>query len=103
MLKISEVYCEDECEAQGKINNHQKSPVLMKRVPFWSGAAVKNSKLINISMKDYFDKYLVLIFYPYDFTVVCPSELMQFNDRFEEFQDIGKKKKKKEFNERLIN
>jgi len=33
-------------------------------------------------------KYLVLFFYPLDFTFVCPTELLGFSDRIKEFHDI---------------
>ena len=32
---------------------------------------------------------MVLLFYPLDFTFVCPTELTAFSDRYEEFQGIG--------------
>ena len=35
------------------------------------------------------DKYLVLFFYPLDFTFVCPTEIIAFSDRVEEFRAIG--------------
>ena len=31
-------------------------------------------------------KYVVLFFYPMDFTFVCPSEILAFNSKFQEFQ-----------------
>lgn len=34
-------------------------------------------------------KYLVFFFYPADFTFVCPSEIVAFSDRIEEFQEIN--------------
>ena len=34
-------------------------------------------------------KYLVLFFYPLDFTFVCPTEIIAFSDRLAEFQEIG--------------
>ena len=34
-------------------------------------------------------KYLVLFFYPLDFTFVCPTEIIAFSDRVEEFRAIG--------------
>ncbi|CAI8048681.1 Peroxiredoxin-4, partial [Geodia barretti] len=33
-------------------------------------------------------KYLVFFFYPLDFTFVCPTEILAFNDRLEEFRAI---------------
>ncbi len=33
-------------------------------------------------------KYLVLFFYPLNFTFVCPTEIIAFSDRVEEFRAI---------------
>ncbi len=35
------------------------------------------------------NKYLVLFFYPLDFTFVCPTEILAFNNRLDEFQKLG--------------
>ena len=37
---------------------------------------------MQISLSDYAGKYVVLFFYPLDFTFVCPTEIIAFNDRF---------------------
>lgn len=43
----------------------------------------------NVSLSDYKGKWLILLFYPLDFTFVCPTELISFSDRLEEFQGVG--------------
>jgi len=43
----------------------------------------------KISLKDYKDKWVVLFFYPLDFTFVCPTEIIAFNDKAAEFSKIG--------------
>ena len=43
----------------------------------------------KIALSDYKGKYLVLFFYPLDFTFVCPTEIIQFSDKAEEFRKIG--------------
>ena len=43
----------------------------------------------TIKSTDYEDKYLVLFFYPLDFTFVCPTEIISFSDRAKEFKEIG--------------
>jgi alkyl hydroperoxide reductase subunit AhpC len=43
----------------------------------------------TVSLSDYADKWLVLFFYPLDFTFVCPTEITAFSDRAQEFRDIG--------------
>lgn len=44
----------------------------------------------KISLDDYKGKYVVLFFYPLDFTFVCPTEIIEFNKKAEEFRKIGK-------------
>lgn len=43
----------------------------------------------KVSLSDYKGKWLVLFFYPLDFTFVCPTEITALSDRFEEFEEIG--------------
>jgi len=43
----------------------------------------------NVALSDYQGKWLVLLFYPLDFTFVCPTELTTFSDRYEDFLGIG--------------
>ena len=40
-------------------------------------------------MSDYKGKYLVIVFYPFDFTYVCPTELISFSENLPKFQEIG--------------
>ena len=44
--------------------------------------------LLQISLSDYAGKYVVLFFYPLDFTFVCPTEIIAFNDRFTDILNI---------------
>src|SRR5436309_14844002 len=43
----------------------------------------------NVKLSDYRGKWVVLLFYPLDFTFVCPTELTAFSDRYEDFEGIG--------------
>ncbi len=43
----------------------------------------------KVSLADFSGKWLVLFFYPLDFTFVCPTEITALSDRFDEFQEIG--------------
>jgi len=43
----------------------------------------------NVKLADYKGKWLVQIFYPLDFTFVCPTELTAFSDRYEELEGVG--------------
>ena len=54
---------------------------------FVAPAVVDGDKIIeNFSMEQYLDKkYVVLFFYPMDFTFVCPTELIAFQEKLAEF------------------
>nr|YP_011005075.1 putative peroxiredoxin Ycf42 [Analipus japonicus]WAM61938.1 putative peroxiredoxin Ycf42 [Analipus japonicus] len=55
--------------------------------PDFEAAGVFDEELIKIRLSDYRDKkYVVLFFYPLNFTFVCPTEITSFSDRFEEFK-----------------
>lgn len=43
----------------------------------------------NVKLSDYKGKWLILLFYPLDFTFVCPTELTAFSDRLDELNSIG--------------
>jgi peroxiredoxin (alkyl hydroperoxide reductase subunit C) len=43
----------------------------------------------NVRLADYAGKWVVLLFYPLDFTFVCPTELTTFSDRVADFEAIG--------------
>ena len=56
--------------------------------PF-QASAFKDGKFIELSEKDVLGKWAVFFFYPADFTFVCPTELGDVADHYEEFQKLG--------------
>src|SRR5438034_8951281 len=42
-----------------------------------------------VKLSDYRGKWVVLLFYPLDFTFVCPTELTTFSDRYAAFEGVG--------------
>jgi alkyl hydroperoxide reductase subunit AhpC len=60
-----------------------------KPAPSFKKPAVVNGDFSTVSLEQYKGKYLVLFFYPLDFTFVCPTEIIAFSDRAKEFRDIG--------------
>ena len=42
--------------------------------------AVKDGEFTTVSLNDYKGKYVVIVFYPFDFTYVCPTELISFSE-----------------------
>lgn len=52
---------------------------------FKADAVMPDGSFKQISLEDYKGKYVLLFFYPLDFTFVCPTEIIAFSDRHEEF------------------
>ncbi len=63
--------------------------VSQKAPDFKVGAVLENGQFKDISLSDYKGKYVVLFFYPLDFTFVCPTEIIAFSDAAAEFQKRG--------------
>lgn len=59
------------------------------RLPEWSFEVYHEGKFREINLKDYFGKWLILFFYPADFTFICPTELVEMADLYSEFQKFG--------------
>ena len=59
-----------------------------KNAPDFTAAAVLPDGSIkgDFKLSDYKGKYVVLFFYPLDFTFVCPTELIAFSKRIREFE-----------------
>lgn len=63
---------------------------VQKEAPDFTADAVVNEDFKQIKLSDYKGKnYVVLFFYPLDFTFVCPTEIVAFSDRIKEFHDRG--------------
>lgn len=62
-----------------------------KPAPDFNMASTKDLDKLdkNVSLKDYKGKWLILFFYPLDFTFVCPTEITALSDRYGEFQELG--------------
>lgn len=56
---------------------------------FTATAVVDGGDFKEINLNDYKGKWLVLFFYPLDFTFVCPTELTQFKDNLGAFSEEG--------------
>lgn len=69
--------------------HHCEGAKVCNPAPDFKGTAVVNGQFKDISLKDFAGKYLVLFFYPLDFTFVCPTEVIAFNDRADEFKALN--------------
>lgn len=56
------------------------------KIPEFEFEVFHNDEIKKIKFSDYKDKWLVLVFYPADFTFVCPTELEELADLYSEFK-----------------
>jgi peroxiredoxin (alkyl hydroperoxide reductase subunit C) len=63
--------------------------VLNTKIQPFSADAFKQGEFIKVSDEDLQGKWAVFFFYPADFTFVCPTELGDLADHYEEFQKRG--------------
>ena len=57
-------------------------------LPF-KATAYHNGSFVDVSEQDLKGKWSVVFFYPADFTFVCPTELGDLADEYEEFKRLG--------------
>uniref|UniRef100_A0A7S0W9L7 Thioredoxin domain-containing protein n=1 Tax=Hemiselmis tepida TaxID=464990 RepID=A0A7S0W9L7_9CRYP len=80
--------------ATGAEAHHDDSPyhlAVRKPAPPWSGPAVLNGEFQDLSSQSLIKdkKWVVLFFYPLDFTFVCPTEIVEFDNRLKDFKALG--------------
>ncbi len=63
--------------------------IVGRKAPDFALEGVLNGKFHTYRLSDYKGKWVVLFFYPLDFTFVCPTEILAFSDRLGEFRRIG--------------
>jgi len=60
-----------------------------KKAPEFTADAVLGGQFKTVSLSEMKGKWVVLFFYPLDFTFVCPTEILAFSDRLGEFRKLG--------------
>lgn len=75
---------------QQKEENNMSSTMVRREMPEFTMDAydAKTGHFTTVSDKDYKGKWAVVCFYPADFTFVCPTELEDLADHYEEFQKL---------------
>lgn len=63
--------------------------IIGTKAPAFAGAAAHQGEIKKISLDDYAGKWLVMFFYPLDFTFVCPTELVAFDEAYGKFKEAG--------------
>ncbi|WJX79566.1 thioredoxin-dependent peroxiredoxin [Trifolium repens] len=65
-------------------------PLVGNTAPDFEAEAVFDQEFIKVKLSEYIGKkYVILFFYPLDFTFVCPTEITAFSDRHAEFEELN--------------
>lgn len=64
-------------------------PLINSEIKPFKTTAFQNGKFIPVSDESMKGKWSVLVFYPADFTFVCPTELEDLADNYEQFRKLG--------------
>ena len=60
-----------------------------QKAPYFSVQAFHEDDVKRIKSDDYAGKWVILLFYPADFTFVCPTELGEFADKYAELKELN--------------
>lgn len=63
--------------------------LINKKVSDFTVKAYKEDKFIDVSLKDTLGKWAIYFFYPADFTFVCPTELEDLANKYDDFTKAG--------------
>ena len=64
-------------------------PIINSKLKPFATTAYRNGEFVEVSDKDLEGKWGIFFFYPADFTFVCPTELGDLADHYEELQGLG--------------
>ena len=78
-------------EVKGENGGELMTIAIGQKAPEFCVGTTKNLDILDHKAKltDYNGKWLILFFYPMDFTFVCPTEIRGFNSRLSEFTELG--------------
>ena len=65
------------------------STLVGKKAPDFQAKAASSEQFEDIELSQYHGQYVLLFFYPLDFTFVCPTELLAFQDKLSEFEKLN--------------
>uniref|UniRef100_A0A1B6E202 thioredoxin-dependent peroxiredoxin n=1 Tax=Clastoptera arizonana TaxID=38151 RepID=A0A1B6E202_9HEMI len=77
----------------GKLSSTESHTMMSKAVvtkvaPNWKATAIVNGHVTRLELLDYRGRYVVMFFYPHDFSALCPTEILALSDRISEFRAL---------------
>lgn len=64
-------------------------PIINSQLPEFKVQAFQNGKFKTVTNEDVLGKWAIFFFYPADFTFVCPTELVDMAEKYEQFKSMG--------------
>ena len=89
LLSSHSAYAKIPTVGATKCGEFQGRVIPRTQAPDFTANAVVNGKFETFKLADYRGKWMVLFFYPFDFTFVCPTEIVSFSDSVGEFRAIN--------------
>ncbi len=79
---------QDSCCGGGSCSS-DGLPVIGQRISDFEADAYHDEKFKTVHLSDFAGKWTVFFFYPADFTFICPTELEEMAELYENFQKLG--------------
>jgi|SRR3989344_5215993 len=80
---------QEEMNTENKYSHEESTGVEINQpAPQFQAEAFHHQEVKNISLQEYRGKWVVLFFYPADFTFICPTELGDLADKYEELKKL---------------
>lgn len=74
--------CDSSCSDNGSLR------IVGRKAPEWTMEGFHAGEYHKHQLSDFKGKWLVMFFYPKDFTFICPTEIQGFSDHVEEFRKM---------------
>lgn len=81
--------CGGNCDCEELSYCCNCTPSIGKAAPSFEAEAYHQEDVKKVNLKDYKGKWVILFFYPADFTFVCPTELGDVADHYDEIQKLN--------------
>lgn len=89
MKETKSNYCEDCGEFHGTVRSHNSLVKVGESVPDFEFEAYHGEAIKTMSLSKLQGKWVVIVFYPADFTFICPTELEELAKLYPKFQALN--------------
>ncbi|NTW15765.1 MAG: peroxiredoxin [Candidatus Moranbacteria bacterium] len=87
-MSCEQCACGSEC-CESEWDETFVGPVIGEEIPDFEGEIFHQEAFRKVRLSDYRGTWLILFFYPADFTFVCPTELEDLAENYAKFRELG--------------